>query len=152
MDEKKKSTTPDERIELWADLVKDVASQLPVNTKREFILLCIEASDGYKDEYENTFFITEKYAATRWKRICNEAACGHDGIFVKYTRERDTHGFVGQWQKVNKQAYIATMQNEASGIATRVENYNYNVETAKNRWKNLNLPGFERIPELTAGI
>ena len=58
MDEKKKTTTPEERIELWADLIKDVAPQLPVNTKREFILLCIEASDGYKDEYENTFFIT----------------------------------------------------------------------------------------------
>ena len=152
MDEKRKHTTPEERIELWADLIKVVSPQLPVNTKREFICLCIEASDIYKDEYENTFFISEKYANSRWKRIINEAACGSSGVFVKYTRERDASGFVGQWQKVNKQAYIATMQNEANGIATRVENYNHNVETAQKRWKNINLPGFERLPELTAGV
>ena len=152
MDEKKKHTTPEERIELWADLIKDVSPLLPVKTKREFICLCIDASDGYKDEYENTFFISEKYASSRWKYICNEAACGRDGVFVKYVRERDTSGFVGQWQKVNKQDYISTMQNEANGIATRVENYNYSVEIAKNRWKNINLPGFERLPELTAGV
>lgn len=153
MDKKKKHTTPEERIELWADLVREVSDKLPVGDKVKFINLCIEAykSNGFDDEYDNAFFITDTYASPRWKKIINEAACGRDGVFIKYVRERDGNNFNGEWRKVNKREYLKEMQQEANGLSTRIENYNYNREVAQKRWKNLELPIFnvKQLPSNT---
>lgn len=153
MDKKKKHTKPEERIELLADLLRDVADQLPVSTKSELIDLCIKAFDknGYKDEYENPFFVSYQYAAPRWKLICNEAACGNDGVFVKYVRERVDGQIIGEWRKVNKHQWVSSMETEARSIATRIDNYTYNKETGLKRWKNILLPGFD-IQQLPSGL
>ena len=145
MNKKKKHTTPEERLELWADLVKDVADQLPVSTKASFIAMCLDAFDnnGYDDEYENTFFLSHTYASGHWRKIINEAATGNDGVFVDYTWP------TRQWVKLNKRDYVNAKQSEAKGLKTRIESYTYNVETARKRWQ-LELPGFE-VKQLPSG-
>jgi hypothetical protein len=154
MDEKKKAhTTPEERIELWADLVREVAPDLPVTTKRDFIKICQKAfeKNGFKDEYDNTFFVSYSYASKRWKQIVNAAAQGRDGTFVKYVNYHDGKRLRGEWRKVNKREYEKQMLVEAKDIVTRIENYNENKETGQSRWKSLGLPGFD-VPQLPSGV
>lgn len=144
-DKPKKHTTVEERIELWVDLVRDVKDHLPVDSKSAFIKLCLVAfeKNGYKDRYENPFFITEDYANPRWTKIINETAYGKDGVFIKFVRERDKNGFKGQWQVVNKREYIKEQQRAANDLQTRIENYTYNVELAQGKWKGIQMPLFE---------
>jgi hypothetical protein len=149
---KKKGLTPDQRIEFLAESLKDIVHEFPVDTKHKAIKLCIEYARAIANDEYNLFFLTEKYAAPRWKRICNEAASGRDGVFIKYIRERNGGSFIGRWDKVGKREYLESMRRDANDLATRVENYNYSKETAEQRWKNLRLPGFDFIPALPAGV
>ena len=150
MNEKKKTTTKEERIEIWVDLVRDVAPHLPLPNKYKFIKLCLQIADknGYQDEYENPFFISEKYALNKWRLIINEAASGNDGVFIRYIPENG--GFKGQWRKVNKREFVKSAESEVNGLTTRIENFNYIKEIATKRWKGIQLPLFE-VKQLTSG-
>ena len=145
MSKKISKTTPEERLELLADLLKDCADELPVQTKAMVIEMMLEqfTNGDYKDEYENPFFVSSKYMSARWKKICNEAATGKDGVFVKCMREWDDGKIQTEWRKVGKREWQPAMETEARSIATRIENYTYNKETGQKRWKNIALPGFD---------
>ena len=144
MAKKQKSTTLEERIEVWVDLVREVEKEgkLPVPNKVVFINECLKIykKKGFDDVYENPFFISETWANSHWTKIINETASGNDGVFIKYIRE---DRYTGSWRKVNKFEYRKHTERQANDIATRIENYTYNKELADKRWKNLNLPGFE---------
>ena len=152
MTEKIKTTTAEERLELLADLLKDCADELPAQTKAMVIEMMLDQFDNgdYKDEYENPFFVSSKYMSARWKKICNEAATGNDGVFVKCIREWDDGKINTEWRKVGKNEWQPAMESEGRSIATRIENYNYNKETGEKRWKNIKLPSFD-VKQLPSG-
>lgn len=142
MDKKQKHTTKEERIEVWTDLLVLAVEYLPLPNKHVLIDTCLRIAkkNGYFDEFENPFFLSEDYAMNKWRKIVNETASSH-GVFIRFITE-DGSSFRGSWDRVYKFELIKSLTTEYKNMSTRSESYNYIVETAKSKYKGIQLPLF----------